>query len=157
MKALYARQIAETYYEQTREIQLEKKQVTTQIKDYEHKLSNARNLIASGKIDADDFRQMKTDYVNNINRLEAKLHTIINDTANIEGLLDEGIERLLKLDEGAQKGDLGDIRSLVAKIYPDNFTFDGYKVRTTRTNTVMDLIYLINKELDKNEKGQTRN
>jgi len=102
--------IAETYYEQTKDMQLEKKRMMAEIKDYEQRLSNARNLIASKKIDEDDFRELKSDYMENLNRLERKLTMIMNDTEDVEGLLNEGVERLLKLDEGCRKGNLGDIR-----------------------------------------------
>ncbi len=156
IKKLYAILIAETYYEQTKEIQLEKKQVLAQIKEYEQRLTNARDLIASRKIDEDDFRPMKSGYLEQINRLEKKLNTILNDTDDIEGLLNEGIERLLKLDEGCKKGDLGDMRGLIGRIYPDNLTYDGYKLRTGRVNEIVESIYLINKELGVNKKGQIR-
>jgi len=110
IKKLYAMVIAETYYEQTKDMQLEKKRMMAEIKDYEQRLSNARNLIASKKIDEDDFRELKSDYMENLNRLERKLTMIMNDTEDVEGLLNEGVERLLKLDEGCRKGNLGDIR-----------------------------------------------
>lgn len=82
----------------------------------------------------------------NLNRLERKLNTIINDTEEVEGLLNEGIEQLLKLNQGYKKGNLRDIRGLIGRIYPDNLTYDGYQLRTGRTNEVVHSIYLINKE-----------
>ncbi|MBB5441166.1 hypothetical protein HDC92_004871 [Pedobacter sp. AK017] len=116
-----------------------------QIKDLEAKLSNARNLIASGKIDDDDFRALKTGYTEQIVHLEERLTTIQRDSTNVEDLLNEGIEHLLKLDKGAKKADTADLRRLVSAMFPENFTFDGVNIRTARMNTILQYIYLITK------------
>ena len=134
IKRLYAMVISEAYHGETKEMGAEKKQVLAQIKDVETKLSNARELIASKKIDEDYFRELKKGYQEKITRLEKKRYQIANDTADIDGLLDQGIEHLLKLDEGCKKGDFKELRGLVAAIYPENFVFDGQRVRTTRMN-----------------------
>jgi DNA invertase Pin-like site-specific DNA recombinase len=72
VKKLYAMLIAETYYEETKEIQLEKKRVLAQIKDYELRLLNARELIVLKKIDEDDFRELKSGYKEKLERLGVK-------------------------------------------------------------------------------------
>jgi hypothetical protein len=64
---------------------------------------------------------------------------------------------LLKLDQGCRKGNLRDITSLIGRIYPDNLTYDGYKLRTGRIKEIVHSIYLINNELEGKKKGQTRN
>jgi site-specific DNA recombinase len=154
VKRLYAMVISEHYHGQTKEIQTEKRVVLKRIKDLEAKLSNARDLIAAGKIDDDDFRALKTGYTEQIVRLEKRLTTIQRDSTNVEDLLNEGIEHLLKLDKGAKKADTEDLRRLVSAMFPENFTFDGANVRTARMNTILQYIYLINKKLEENKKGQ---
>lgn len=69
IKKLYAALIAESYYEQTGNLQQEKQQVLKQLKDYEGRLSHARNLLATRQIDASDYREMKSDYGEVIARL----------------------------------------------------------------------------------------
>ena len=154
VKRLYAMVISEVYHGETKSIQEEKRAVLKQIKDLEAKLSNARDLVAGRKIDSDDFRELKTSYSEEINRLEKRLTLIYNDNVNIEGLLNEGIEHLLKLDNAGKKADYEGLRRLVSAIFPENFTFDGVRVRTARVNTILKYIYLINKKLDENKTGQ---
>ena len=153
-KRLYAMVISEVYHGETKSIQDEKRVVLKQIKDLEIKLSNSRDLVASGKIDSDDFRELKTTYSEEIGRLEKRLTMIHNENADIEGLLNEGIEHLLKLEKGADKADYEGLRRLTAAIFPENFTFDGTRVRTARINTILKYIYQINNKLDENKKGQ---
>ena len=43
---------------------------------------------------------------------------------------------------------------LIGSIFPENIEFDGKKCRTTRINDVLRYILHIDKELDKNKKGQ---
>lgn len=84
----------------------QKAKVKVQISDYEAKLANARKLIIEGKIEEDDFRELKSEYIEGINKLEKELIILQADAANIDVLLNQGIETLLKLDEALQKGEL---------------------------------------------------
>ncbi len=154
IKKLYAAVISEAYHNETKDIGIERRDILLEIKDYEAKLSNARELIASQKIDHDDFRELKAKYTEKINRLEKQLDQLVSEIADVEGLLDEGIEHLLKLDEAYRKGEMYDFRHLVSAIFPENFVFDGSTVRTTRMNTILHFIYLINNKLEENKKGQ---
>ena len=154
---LYSMTISEAFESLSENMKHEKANIKAQISEFQTKLSNARKLIVAGKIDDDDFRELKTEYVTEIERLEKALIILHADTANIDELLDQGIDNLMKLDDGIKKGELFDQRTLISAIYPENFTFDGHGVRTGRLNTVVHLIYLINKELSENKKGQIKN
>ena len=148
--------ISEAFASLTDNMRHQKAKVKVQISDYEAKLANARKLIIEGKIEEDDFRELKSEHIEGINKLEKDLIILQADAANIDVLLNQGIENLLKLDEALQKGELFDKRTLIAAIYPENLTFDGQAVRTARLNTVVHIIYLINKSLEKNKKRQTK-
>jgi site-specific DNA recombinase len=156
-KHLYTVLIAEAYREQTKGVQEEKRQIIAQLKDYEARLSNARDLLATNQIDASDYRDMKSDYGGMITRLEAKLSTISNNKEDIEGLLNAGIDNLLRLNVVYNETTFVECRDLIGSIYPENLTFDGIGFRTTRINEAAQLIYLINSELDANKKGTKNN
>lgn len=115
---LYAMTISENFHYLTGSMQREKSQIKSEIADMETKLANARRLIAGGQIDEDDFRELKSEYVTGINQLEKKLITLQVDAANIDDLLEQGIENLLKLDETYQRGELYEKRKLIAAVYP---------------------------------------
>jgi len=49
-------------------------------------------------------------------------------------------------------GNLEDARGLIGSIYPENFSFEENEFRTSRINEAVNLIYLINKEIDRHKK-----
>lgn len=152
IKELYVELIVEAYNEQTKGSKNEKKQIVAQLKDYEKRLSHARDLLAIRKIDADDYRDMKSDYGSMIIKLEVKLGSLNNEDDDIEELLTKGIDRLLNLRMLFDTGKLEDTRGLIGSIYPENFSFEENEFRTSRINEAVNLIYLINKEIDNHKK-----
>ena len=154
IKKLYAIVISEAYHKETKEVSLDRKEILREITGQESKLSTARELIATGKIDADDFRELKTKCLESIEKLERKLNQLATESGNIEELLENGIENLLNLENTNGDDFLYEFRRLISAIYPENFIYDGQRVRTPRVNTILHFIYLINNELDKNKKGQ---
>ena len=55
-------------------------------------------MLSSRQIDPADFREMKSDYSNKLERLEAKLSAFNHEQIDIKQLLDKGLDNLLKLD-----------------------------------------------------------
>ncbi|WP_170245704.1 recombinase family protein [Flavobacterium daemonense] len=157
IKNVYTIVLSECYKEQTKEVFEEKDRIMNQIKDYEKRISHARDLLSTQQIDAVDYRDMKSDYGDMVNRLELKLSAIETDSKDIEGLLKAGIENLLKLNEYYDTGNWADSRDLIGSIYPENFTISENEFRTTRINEVVWLIYYINRQISLNKKGTKKN
>ena len=148
IKDLYVELINEAYYEQTKGIQDEKRNILAQLKDYEKRLGYARNLLATQQIEPDDYRELKSDYNGMINKLESKLATINGEADDVAGLLKAGINRLLELNRHYDDGKMEETRELIGSIYPNNLTFENNELRTGRVNEAVRLIYMINKEID---------
>ena len=144
---LYKSLLIETYYEQTKEQLDERQTLLAQIKEFEKRISHARDLVSSQQIDASDFREMKLVYTGSIEKLEANLAALSLQT-DVNGLLKNGIERLLRLDHCYVTGKSMEKRLIIGSIYPENLTFEENRVRTARLNEVVMLIYQINKELE---------
>ena len=130
-----------------------KSKILAKIKDYEYRLSNGRDLLSSLQIDASDYRSMKVDYTDKISKLEHELSEISNDRQSIDGLLNCGIDNLIKLNVNYNNASLAEARDLIGLIYPENFTIRGNQVQTTRINKVIESIYMINSELCRKKNG----
>ena len=154
IKKLYAKLISEAYHKETKDIGMDRTEVLTEIKEQEAKLSNARELIASNKIDEDDFRELKTKCIERIERLEKKLNQLALETGNVDSLLDAGMEVLLNFEKFRDIDTQYEFKTLIAAMFPENFSFDGQRLRTPRANTILQFIFLINNTLDKHKKGQ---
>ncbi|WP_345158849.1 hypothetical protein [Flavobacterium ginsengisoli] len=130
-----------------------KKRLLEQIKDYELRLSNARDLLLTSKIDSEDYKLMKEDYAVRITNLERELSNVVKDKHSIEMLLDKGIENLIKINRAYEDMDLSEARSLIGLVYPENFTIRENKIQTARINKIVESIYLINNELRAKKNG----
>jgi site-specific DNA recombinase len=157
MAEVYQILLIEEWHDQTGHIKNGKKELLAQIKELEERISYARDLLSSRKIEPDDFREMKTEYTCKLERLEAKLNACSHDEVDIKHLLSTGISNLLKLDYIFTEGDIEQKRELISSMYPENLTFDGFRLRTSRINEAVRLIYLIDNKLGGNKKGQSGN
>ena len=78
-KKVYSIIILEAYKEQTIEKQNEKAQLINQIKDYENRLSKARELLMTNKIDSSDYKDIKSDYGDKLPRMQARYSGLNTD------------------------------------------------------------------------------
>ncbi len=151
--AFYQELITKEYLDKTNEVQFEKKEILLQIKDYEDRLSHARDLLATRQIDPDDYRDMKSQYSSKISTLESQLTRLNNDVDNVQILIKRGVKRVFEIKEALKDGCLSEIRKDVGSIYPEKVVFEGSKVRTARRNDFIQYINLINNKLRQNKNG----
>ena len=151
--AFYQELIIKEYLNKTNEVQFEKKEILLQIKDYEDRLSHTRDLLATRQIDADDYRDMKSQYSAKISMLESQLTRMNNDADNVQILIKRGVKRVFEIKEALKDGCLSEIRKDVGSIYPEKIVFEESKVRTARRNDFIQYINLINKKLRQNKNG----
>lgn len=118
MSDVYKRVIIDRWNLATNHLQSDRKQLSARIKELEDKLSYIRELLSSKKIEPEDFREMKSDYSLQIDKLEAKLTDTNTDCVRIEPLLDADLTNLLKLHETYKKGEIEKKREIVSSIYP---------------------------------------
>jgi len=153
VKKLYTAVLLEGYREHTGVIAGEKKKSLEQIAVYEKKLSVARNLLVTEKIDAEDYNLMKIEYNAVISKFEKDIGNVEDERASIEHLTTTGLENLLKLGEAFDGGTLADSREVIGLIFPENFTFSENKIRTARVNEIINCIYLVNNRLRAKKNG----
>ncbi len=153
IKELYKEIILEVFNDHTKNTFLEKRKLLKEINDYTERISHIRNLLSTKQIDVSDYKEMKFNYSSTIERLETRLANVLDSSNNVKDLLDKGIDSFLELYNNYEKGSPEEARQLIGSIYPENFTFDGTRVRTARINEVINNIYLINNKLDQNKKG----
>ena len=149
--------LSEAWYDQTNHLQDDCKHLRLQIKEMEEKISYIRDLLSSKQIEPADFREMKTEYSNKLEKLEAKLSTSNHDKIDINDLLDKGINNLLKLEYLYETADIEKKREIISSMYPEKMTFDGFSVRTNRINDVARLMYSINVGFSENKNRTSGN
>jgi site-specific DNA recombinase len=149
--------LSKAYHQQTGRHQEDRQLMTTQIKDLEGKLSKARDLLLSDQIDPADYRTMKSEYDERLNRLRVKLDATATQTDDFDTMLKQGLGNLFRLSEIYENGSIIEKRRVIGSVYPEKLTFDGDQLRTTRVNEAVRLIYTLDKGFPENEKGQSGN
>jgi len=87
------------YRQQTGRNDTDRKQLTEQVKDLEGKLSKARDLLLSDQIDPADYRTMKAEYEERLNRQQVKLNVLANQPDNFDAILKKELDNLFHLSE----------------------------------------------------------
>ena len=141
MGSLYIITLKETFSSKTNGHQGERRQILSQIDDLNIRLKNARELIADGKIDGEDYRDLKKDCTEKIAILEAKLSGSSQEAKGIDGLLNQAIGNLSRLDVLYAEGTISQKRQIIGSIYPEKLIFDGFQYRTARLNEAVRLIF----------------
>ena len=141
MTEIYIITIREAYNEQTKLQFSDRKKILTQLEEINTRLKNARTLLADHKIEAEDFRELKTESTARINELEAKLTGFSQQENKIDDLLYKAVYNLSHLDVYWEKGTVAERRQIVGSIFPEKLTFDGFTYRTARVNEATRPIY----------------
>jgi site-specific DNA recombinase len=131
----------------------EVQQLKMQLEEANKILSKARELLLIGDIEADDYRTIKSESEEKINRLEAKLTASATDTTNIEPLWDKAISSISQLDVLYENGTVTQKRKIIGSMFPEKLTFDGFQYRTTRINEALNLMLLINSKIQSKKNG----
>ena len=129
------------------------KESNKKLEEANKRLSKARELLLCGDIEADDYRTIKAESEERINRLEAKLTTSVTDTTNIEPLWDKAISSISQLDVLYENGTVTQKRKIIGSMFPEKLTFDGFQYRTTRINEALNLMLLINNQIQSKKNG----
>jgi len=150
---LFKEVIVSVYKAKTHAQHNEVQQLKIQLEEANKRLSKARELLLCGDIEADDYRTIKAESEERINRLEARLTTSVIDTINIEPIWDKAISSISQLDVLYENGTVTQKRKIIGSMFPEKLTFDGFQYRTTRINEALNLILLINSKIQSKKNG----
>jgi site-specific DNA recombinase len=150
---LYKEVIVSVFKNKTRHERGDVSQLRKELEEANERLTKARNLLIGGDLDPDDYRTIKIETEERINRLEAKLTTGIKGTASVEPLLDKAISHISQLATLYEEGTTARKRKIIGSIFPEKLTYDGIECRTTRINEGLRLMLLFYKALDSKKKG----
>jgi site-specific DNA recombinase len=152
--------IMEVYHNSAQNTIKDKKNYVDQITIFNNRLTKARELLLNGDIDGNDYKTIKAEAESNINALEGKIADLSADfmkTGEVERVVDNAVDTLMKLDVIYSKSDNNDQRKIIGSIFPEKFTFENLKDRTAKVSDACKVIYLINSQLQSKKRGTKKN
>ncbi|MBC5862880.1 recombinase family protein [Flavobacterium turcicum] len=150
---LYKEVIISVFNNKTKNQRSDINQLKTEIENTNERLARARNLLVNGDLDADDYRKIKIETEEKINRLEAKLTTGNSKISNIEPLLNKAVSHISQLSTLYEEGSTVAKRKIIGSIFPEKLTYEGFECRTTRINEGLRLMLLFSSKLAGKKKG----
>lgn len=148
--------ITSTYKSKERGERDEQKDLKLQLQEVNSRIVKARELLLCGDIEGDDYRAIKSECEEKINRLEAKLKAAVSFQTTVEPLWDKAFSNIAQLDTLYKEGTVELKRKIVGSMFPENIVFDGYQHRTKRLNEIINIISLIDRELKPKKNGTSR-
>ena len=150
---LYKDILMQTFRTKTEVIETEIKLIKQQLNDISQKTLRARDLLISGDINGEDFKEIKKANEKLTIRLEAKLEAVKPQWTNIEPLFKQAIGNISKLDVLYANGSVAQRRKIIGSIFPEKLTFDGNNFRTTKVNEIITYLSLVSKDLQSKKIG----
>jgi len=127
MEQLSKRVLCEVWYDQTKGLRDDKKELLSAIKEIEEKMTYLRDMLASQKLDPEDFRKMKSEYGAKLERLEAKMSGSKESPVNIDELVEHGVGNLFRVAQVYENGSPEQKKLVVGSMFPENLTFEDRK------------------------------
>ena len=118
----------------------EKEKAQQDLLKHKERLHNAQQLLLDGGLDAADYKEIKARYEPIIRNLEDQLEVTLEATSEIKQYLLFGSYFFQNLNSLYFDGDLTIRQQIIGSFYPEKITFENYKPRTTRLNSVLSLI-----------------
>ncbi len=127
--------------------------IKLQIADAQERQHKALNMLVADKMDAEDYRFIKSQCEQSVYKLEQELATIAT-ASNIEPLLDKAIAVLDNIDTMYSSSNTEAKRKIISSIFPEKMIFDGLQHRTQRVNEAVTLIFNVGKAFSEIKMGQ---
>ena len=124
-----------------------------QLEETDQRLTRARDLLIAGDLDADDYRKIKIETTDKINRLEVQLTSQNISIKNVDPLLNKALSNISQLDKLYEEASTEGKRKIIGSMFPEKLTFEKNEVRTTKINEAIRLMLLFYKDLNTKKKG----
>ena len=133
---------------------VESKKLKSKIDQINKRLAVSQDLMLDGKIDAEDYKEIKARCVLQKNELQVKSCNYSFNKRDFSTYAKSGLNLLSNLPKAYYSATIKLKHQLVGSIFPDLFSFDGKICRTPNLNPVLSLFASIDRGLVKNKKGQ---
>lgn len=143
---LYKIILNDLYKKKSKQVENGSKHIAEQIEKVNQRLSKARELLLSDDLDPKEYKEIKSECENMVNRLEAELTEANgkpNNSRTVSKMLDAASLVLSRLDILYQEGDIRTKREIISSIFPEKICFDGNECRTFRVNEAARFMFMI--------------
>lgn len=133
-------------------VELEKMQ--KDIGKQKQRLKNAKDMVLDGDITSTDYKEMKYEIEETLEKLASEETKLISSIENNGHLVDEGLDIIQKVETYYHSKDTVAKQRIVSSIYPEKLIFDKSGYRTPKTLNVLSLLSRFGEASKGNKKGK---
>ncbi len=123
--------------------------ITSEIHETERNILKLEDKLVGGGIGDDTFNRINTRYNEKINELKFELLELENNKDSITPYIDRAVEVVGDLSLLYSKGDYDMKQSILSSVFPEKLVLSINECRTTKVNSVIELLTRIDKVSDK--------
>ena len=154
MEELYTVVIDFHYQQKVGGIQTFRKQLLADLTEANNHLVKARELLVTGEIEPGDYRLIKSDCEEKINRLEAKIADVPKEKTDTKTLFNKMVKTLSNVSNLYAESNVQTKREIICSMFPEKWVLQDFKHRTPKMNGCVEFIYQINSAL-RDKKNET--
>ncbi|MBT1712392.1 recombinase family protein [Fulvivirgaceae bacterium PWU5] len=139
---LFKLTLLEAWEKATQQCKDESRKLNREAQNLRAKMTNIRDLLASGDISPEEFREMKSNYGPTLESIECRLSIVEKSQSDIDGLIIGGVDKLLTLGPLYESLENAGKRQILNCVFPDKLTFDSKQIHISNTREVVNLLYL---------------
>ena len=132
-------------------VELEKMQ--KEIGKQKQRLKNAKDMVLDGEITSSDYKEMKYEIEETLEKLASEESRLISGIENNGHLVNEGLEVIQNIEMYYHSKDTVTKQRIVSSIYPEKLIFDKSGYRTPKTLNVISLLNRFGEASKGNKKG----
>ncbi|MCX6182129.1 MAG: recombinase family protein [Bacteroidetes bacterium] len=133
-------------------VELEKMQ--KEIGKQKQRLKNAKDMVLDGEITSSDYKEMKYEIEETLEKLTGEESRLISGIENNGHLVNEGLEVIQNIEMYYHSKDTVTKQRIVSSIYPEKLIFDKSGYRTPKTLNVISLLNRFGEASKGNKKGK---
>ena len=124
------------------------------MEEIDKRLVLSQDLMLDGKIDSEDYIQIKARCTVQRDEIKHKLSGFSFNKQDFSKFTASGMNLLSNLPKTYDSAPTKLKQTIVGSIFPELISFDGKKCRTPKLNPVLSLFASIDRDLQKKKKGQ---
>ncbi|WP_316795627.1 recombinase family protein [Pedobacter agri] len=150
VKDILKKLLLDNYKAFTGSLDDKRKSVSKQIDSINERISKARDLYLSDKLDEDDYREIKSKGKLESDKLETELSCLVSEakTFDVNQKLESALNAIGNVSKLYKHGDIQIKRAIASSIYPKKIEFDGSGFRTDEMNSIAKYIFLATSALE---------
>jgi site-specific DNA recombinase len=132
----------------------EAEKITTNIAKMKMRLKNAKDMMLDGEFSAQDYKTMKIEIEEDLEKLNREEMQIRQGIENYDTKIDDCLDLLLNLDKYYNAKNTEIKQKIIGSVFPEKLYFQDNEYRTTKLNEAVELLCKTDKGLDKKKGGK---